>query len=80
MEKWKRNYLIAMGTSLVLFILALLVVRPWSALLMFIMLVVAAALPLIAVITANKPGEEWVAELDEQEEERERARRGQGNV
>ncbi|GAA0936293.1 DUF3099 domain-containing protein [Actinocorallia libanotica] len=80
MEKWKRNYLIAMGTSLVLFVLALLVVRPWSTLLMFIMLVVAAALPLIAVIMANKPGEEWVAELDEQEEEKERARRGQGNV
>lgn len=70
MEKWKRHYLMAMGASLVLFVLALTVVRLWSALLMFIMLVVAAVLPLVAVIMANKPGEEYVAEMEEEEEER----------
>ncbi|WP_198653790.1 DUF3099 domain-containing protein [Actinocorallia populi] len=78
MEKWKRHYLMAMGASLVLFLVALLVVRPWSGLLMFIMLVVAAALPLVAVIMANKPGEEYNAELDAEEEEQ--ARRRQRNV
>jgi len=75
MEKWKRHYLMAMGASLVLFVLAVTVVRPWSGLLMFLMLVAAVVIPLVAVIMANKPGEEYTAELEEEEEERLRRRR-----
>lgn len=62
MDKWKSHYLIAMAVCVVLFVLAVTVVRPWSTLLMFLMIVVAVIIPLVAVIMANKPGEEYVAE------------------
>lgn len=71
MDKWRTHYLIAMAVCVVLFVLAVTVVRPWSTLLMFIMIVVAVIIPLVAVIMANKPGEEYVGEdLDEEDENR----------
>ena len=69
MDTWKSHYLIAMAACVVVFVLAVTVVRLWSTMLMFIMIVVAVIIPLVAVIMANKPGEEYVAE-DEEDENR----------
>ena len=72
MESWKRHYLMAMAVCLVLFVLAVTVVRPWSTALMFLMIVVALIIPVVAVVVANKPGEEYVAEDEQAEEDEDR--------
>lgn len=54
----KRRYLIMMGTCLALYVLAGAVVRFWSQNLAIVMAVVASVIPPVAVILANRPGDE----------------------
>ncbi|MEO3788063.1 DUF3099 domain-containing protein [Actinocorallia sp. B10E7] len=62
MEPRKRRYLIMMGTCLTLYVLAGAVVRFWSTPLAVAMAVVASVIPPVAVILANRPGDEDGAE------------------